>query len=92
MASERHWRRTGSQVLGYSAVRGQHPFDRPKKSKKSPAPLFHAASKAVRWDLYEMYGWFVGDFRNAAEKLRSGNRLVKFPVGSFPPGLPFVAV
>jgi hypothetical protein len=43
--------RTGSQVLGASAVRGQHPFDRPKKSKKSPAPWFHAASKAVRQEL-----------------------------------------
>ena len=30
---------TGSQVLGVSAVRGKHPFDRPQKSKKSPAPL-----------------------------------------------------
>jgi hypothetical protein len=45
---------TGGQVLGVSAVRGQHPFDRPKKSKKSPAPLFHAASKLVRRELYAM--------------------------------------
>jgi hypothetical protein len=87
--------RTGSQVLGASAVRGQHPFDRPKKSKKSkksPAPLFHAASKAVRRELYEMYGWFVAAFWEASEKLRGGNRMAKFPAGSFPPALPFVAV
>ena len=83
--------RTGSQVLGASAVRGQHPFDRPAKSKKSPAPLFHAASKVVRRELYEMYGWFVAAFREASEKLRAGNRLVSFPAGSFPPALPFVA-
>ena len=82
---------TGSQALGASAVRGQHPFDRPAKSKKSPAPLFHAASKAVRRELYEMYGWFVAVFREASEKLRAGNRLVSFPAGSFPPALPFVA-
>ena len=37
---------TGSQVLGVSAVRGQHPFDRPQKSKKSPAPLF---TRRARW-------------------------------------------
>ena len=82
---------TGSQVLGASAVLGQHPFARPKKSKKSPAPLFHAVSKAVRRELYESYGWFVAAFREAAEKLRDGNRLVSFPAGSFPPALPFVA-
>ena len=46
--------RTGIQILGASAVRGQHPVDRPKKSKKSPAPLFHTASQAVRRELYEM--------------------------------------
>lgn len=83
--------RTGSQALGASAVRGQHPFDHPAKSKKSPAPLFHAASKAVRRELYAMYGWFVAAFREASEKLRAGNRTASFPTGSFPPALPFVA-
>ena len=34
--------RTGSQPLGAAAIRGQHPHDRPKRPKKSPAPLFHA--------------------------------------------------
>jgi hypothetical protein len=82
---------TGSQVLGVSAVRGQHPLDRPQKSKKSPAPLFHAASKVVRRELYEAYRWFVGVFRDASEKLSAGDRTAKFPVGSFPPALPFVS-
>jgi len=83
--------RSGSQVLGASAVRGQHPFDRPARPKKSPAPLFHAASKRVREDLWVAYAWFVAEFRKASEKLRSGNRLARFPTGSFPPALPFVA-
>jgi len=82
---------TGSQVLGVSAVRGQHPLDRPKRSKKSPAPLFHAASKAVRQELYAAYGWFVAAYRDASEKLRGGTRTVAFPLGSFPPALPFEA-
>ena len=82
--------RTGSQVLGASAVRGQHPFDRPTKSKKSPAPLFHAASKAIRRELYAMYRWFAATFREASERLRAGDRTVSFPAGSFPPALPFV--
>jgi len=83
--------RSGSQVLGAARVRGQHPFDRPKRPKKSPAPLFHAVSKRVREELWRAYAWFVSEFRRASEKLRSGNRLARFPAGSFPPALPFVA-
>jgi hypothetical protein len=83
--------RSGSQVLGASAVRGQHPFDRPARPKKSPAPLFHAASKLVRQELWAAYAWFVAAFREASAKLRAGDRLARFPAGSFPPALPFVA-
>ncbi|HKI05898.1 MAG TPA: transposase [Thermoanaerobaculia bacterium] len=82
---------SGSQVLGVEAVLGQQPLDHPRRSKKSPAPLFHAATKAVRRELYEAYGWFVAAYREAAEKLRDGDRTVTFPLGSFPPALPFAA-
>ena len=37
--------RTGSQPLGVAAILGQHPHDRPKRPKKSPAPLFHACER-----------------------------------------------
>jgi hypothetical protein len=83
-------KRTGSEPLGASAILGQHPHDRPKHSKKSPAPLFHAASAAVRRELWEAYRWFVAAFRDAADKLRAGDRNAAFPAGSFPPALPFV--
>ena len=82
---------SGSQVLGASAVRGQHPFDRPKRPKKSPAPLFHAVSKRARLEIWVAYAWFVSTFREASAKLRAGDRLARFPAGSFPPALPFVA-
>jgi hypothetical protein len=81
---------TGSQPLGASAILGRHPHERPKHLKKSPAPLFHAASAKVRKELWEAYRWFVASFRDAAEKLRAGDRSAAFPVGSFPPALPFV--
>jgi hypothetical protein len=84
-------RQSGNQVLGASAVRGQHPFDRPKQPKKSPAPMFHVVSKWVRLELWAGYAWFVAVFREASAKLRSGDRLARFPAGSFPPALPFVA-
>ncbi len=83
--------RSGSQVMGASKVRGQNPFDRPARPKKSPAPLFHAASKLVRQELWAAYAWFAAAFREASAKFRAGNRLARFPAGSFPPALPFVA-
>ena len=82
--------RSGRQPLGVAGILRQNPQTRPNWTKKSPAPAFHAATKAVRKSLWEMYAAFVGAFREAAEKWRAGDRTAKFPVGSFPPGLPFV--
>lgn len=45
---------------------------------------------AARKALWEAYGWFVAAFREAAEKLKVGDRDAAFPTRSFPPGLPFV--
>ena len=61
------------------------------RAAESPAPLFHAASKKVRIELYRAYGEFLGAFRTAAEKLKAGMRDVVFPSGSFPPALPWVS-
>jgi hypothetical protein len=83
--------RTGRKPKGASAVHGQHPHDRPARIKRSPAPLVHAASAMIRREFWTAYAWFVAAFRDAAEKLRGGNRAAPFPVGSFPPGLPFVS-
>jgi hypothetical protein len=88
-AAERE--KTGSQVMGVAAVLGQHPLDRPARPKKSPAPLFHTASKRARDELHAAYAWFVDAYRQASAKLRAGIRDVAFPAGSFPPALPFVA-
>jgi putative transposase len=82
--------RTGSQPLGAAAILSQHPHHRPEKQKRSPAPLFHAFSAAARRELWEAYRLFVGAYRQAADKLRAGNRAAVFPLGSFPPALPFV--
>jgi hypothetical protein len=76
--------------MGASAVQQQIPHGQPTKSKKSPAPLFHAASKRVRDDLYGMYYAFLGAFREASERWRAGDRTAAFPIGSFPPAPRFV--
>ena len=82
---------TGCQPLGIKAILRQKPTDQPVKTKKSAAPLFHAFRRKVRKELYEAYGWFVAAFREAADKLKAGDRNARFPTGSFPPHLPFVS-
>lgn len=82
--------REGTRPLGLAAVMARNPHDKPPRSKKAPAPTFHAATKAARRELIEAYGWFVRAYRKAAEKLRKGDLSACFPVGSFPPRLPFV--
>ena len=81
----------GVKPLGRKAILAQHPFDRPESPKKSPAPLFYAFRRQTRKALWEAYAWFVATFREAAEKLRAGDLAARFPVGSFPPHLPFVS-
>jgi hypothetical protein len=66
-------KRTGIKPLGPAAVLAQDPLRQPKKTKKSPAPAFHAASKAVRRELWNAYALFVAAYRDAAEKLRAGS-------------------
>jgi hypothetical protein len=38
-------KRTGTEPLGAAAILAQDPTSRPKRLKKSPAPLFHAATR-----------------------------------------------
>jgi hypothetical protein len=82
-------KRTGRPVSGMKAILGRHSQYRPAKLSRSPAPLVHAATKAVRDQFYKMYSWFVAAFQDAAGKLRLGDRMARFPAGSFPPALPF---
>jgi REP element-mobilizing transposase RayT len=88
-AAER--KRTGREPFGVEAILRQHPHTCPEKTKKSPAPHFHAATKAAREALRKAYGLFLAAFREAAERLKAGDRMAKFPNGCFPPGLPFVS-
>jgi hypothetical protein len=85
-------RETGIAPLGPAAILAQNPLDRPNRSKKSPAPLFHAFRKSVRQEMWEAYALFVAAFREAAERLKNGHPHPAFPEGSFPPGAPFVGI
>ena len=49
--------RKGREPLGHAAILSQDPHGKPVRSKKSPAPRFHAFRKTVRQELYEAYSW-----------------------------------
>ncbi len=80
----------GVEPLGVEKILEQDPEARPETLDRSPTPFIHAATRKVRKELREAYGWFVAAYREAADKLRKGDRDVAFPPGSFPPHLPFV--
>ena len=80
--------RAGRPVLGRKAVLAQNPHDEPITHDRSPAPAVHAATKASRVMLRAAYRQFVAAYREAAARLRRGDRLVRFPSGAFPPPLP----
>ncbi len=84
-------RRTDGQgVLGVKAIRRRSPHERPEKLSRSPAPRFHAATRDGWRRLGDAYREFAVAFRDAAELLRLGATGVRFPAGSFPPGMPYV--
>ena len=82
---------TEMPAKGPEAIQKQGPHEAPERLKKSPAPLFHAASRKIRRDLYDGYKYFVAAFRDAAARLRAGESEVLFPAGCFPPALPWVS-
>lgn len=80
----------GVEPLGAEQIQQQEPETRPETLDKSPAPFIHAATKKARKTIYEAYAWFVAAYREAADKLKKGDRDAAFPPGSFPSHLPFV--
>lgn len=86
---ERH-RLGETQPLGKERILRVAPHQRPNMLKRSPAPMFHCATKAVRRALWTGYAWFYAAFREAAERLRDGDLTAVFPEGSFPPAAPFL--
>ena len=80
----------GTRPAGRSWVLRQRPHRVPKAMKKSPAKKFLSSFLQNRIQLWLAYRQFVAAYRDAANRLRAGDRLVEFPPGCFPPRLPFV--
>lgn len=81
---------TGRPPVGADVILRQEPRTEPNRTKKSPAPRFHAIRKWIRQELYQTYTLFAQAYRAAAEMLRLGNRNAPFSRGCFPLPLPFV--
>ncbi len=81
---------TGRQPLGVKRILQQDPYDRPARPKRSPKPIVHAATKAVRKAMKIEFYVFRKAYRYAAEQLRKGDLTASFPPGSHRPPLPFL--
>jgi hypothetical protein len=77
-------KRTGAEPFGAAKILAQHPWTRPARVKKSPAPLLQAASKAVRQVFYEGFALLVAAYRTAAEKLQRGDPNPGLPLRVLP--------
>ncbi len=86
----RERRRTGHKVRGVKKILATDPLRYPPKVERSPQPRFYAFRKSVRKQMWEALSWVQAAFREAAERLRAGDRGVAFPEGTHPPSLPFV--
>jgi hypothetical protein len=66
-----------------AAILAQEPQAAPETLKKSPAPLFHAASRKIRRELYEAYKYFLAAFRDddASRRARCRLSVWKLPSG-----------
>ena len=83
-------RREGTAPAGAIAVTQTQPHYQSVRKKRSPAPLFHAASKAIRLAMRDAFSSFLASYREAAERVRKGELGVTFPPDCFPPRLPYV--
>ena len=82
------WHRAVDEERGFLGVRGvleQEPHARPRKTKRSRAPLCHASTKALRRAYRTAYRKFVSLYRQALERFEQGQKDVKFPPGCFLP-------
>jgi hypothetical protein len=81
---------SGTRPLGVKKILSQPVHERPRRGKREPAPSFHTATETAHREFADAYRWFMDLYRQATLRLRSGDPSATFPLGSFPPRLPFV--
>ena len=88
-------RAEGMAPLGVDAVLNADPHDRPSEARASkpeptPKPLFHAFTQRAWHEMREALSLILAAYRDAAERLKSGNLTVDFPENTFPPARSFI--
>ena len=64
-------------MLGVPAILAQNPYEVPtRRTKKSPAPLFHVHGVEARRDLWRELGEFLGIYRDAVESTTQSTLIV----------------
>ena len=81
--------RTG-RVLGVDRVLRQRTLDAPRRPKRSPAPLCHAAHRHVWLAFRDAWRAFVADYRAASKAFRAGALATPFPDWTFRPSTPLL--
>jgi hypothetical protein len=82
--------RKKTRPLGPRQVRKMNPLHAPKKVAWSPQPYVIARDPERRKELWNTFASVIAAFRDAADRLAKGEHGVRFPEGTFPPGLPYV--
>lgn len=83
-------RAEGTRPLGVAAILSQDPEFRPREVEKRPCPWFHVLDPELRRALYGALVLIMAQYREAAERLKAGDRSAEFPLHTFAPTLGFV--
>ena len=83
----------GRTPMTVEQILAQDPHSKPATTNRSPAPLVHATTDSTEQSFHVAYRAFVDAFRAGVVRLRDRAREIRdmFPLGAFPPHLPFDA-
>jgi hypothetical protein len=83
----------GRTPMTVEEILAQDPHSKPGSTDRSPAPFVHATDDSTEQEFRVAYRAFVDAFRAGVLRLRERARELRdmFPLGAFPPQLPFGA-
>jgi hypothetical protein len=83
----------GRTPMTVEQILAQDPHSKPSSTDRSPAPFVHASDDSTEQEFRVAYRAFVDAFRAGVLRLRDRAREIRslFPIGAFPPQLPFSA-
>lgn len=79
-----------TKPLGPTRIRRHNPHHRPDQAAWSPMPTIIARDRESLRSFRRALGAVVIAYREASRRLRAGDLTARFPVGTFPPNLPYL--